>query len=532
MKRLLAPFKNSIKLKTLLVIFGMVTFVLFIQGAWFFKTQLVQTQKVLENHANVIAKVQAESASIPLENIDFIQLESLILSLKNDSDFYEAVVYDDQNQELFRISQDNIEEQPEEMLVTVKNNILSPDQTEITGRVLIQFSQENSIQRIRDILLYTTSISLGILFILMFGLYLALDRFITRPVKEVSTALSNLAEDKTDTHLPDYDQADEIGDMVNAYKTLHQHALRRYELEQQLKLHKENLEVLVEKRTKQMQQAQEMAMENAHKAGMSEVASNVLHNIGNVLTSFNIELSAMCNPLSNDVAPFVKDLKNILEQNKNNLNDFFLNDETGKQIPESIIALCQEIINITKETEEQSSKLKEHLKHINEIIHVQQEYAKDIPVLEQHNISDIVKEAINISTPLVKKMQSKVHTNLTDNAIADVNKARLFNVVVNIIKNGLEAMEKTPQEEREINVEVKKSKQFVKIAISDKGIGIEAEDTDNIFKHGFTTKKTGHGFGLHDCANAIHAMNGDITFSSKGKNQGATFTITLKAHKE
>ena len=52
-------------------------------------------------------------------------------------------------------------------------------------------------------------------------------------------------------------------------------------------------------------------------------------------------------------------------------------------------------------------------------------------------------------------------------------------------------------------------------------------ELDPIFNHGFTTRKDGHGFGLHSCALAAKELGGSLTGESAGPGQGATFTLTL-----
>ena len=75
----------------------------------------------------------------------------------------------------------------------------------------------------------------------------------------------------------------------------------------------------------------------------------------------------------------------------------------------------------------------------------------------------------------------------------------------------------------------KNGKSGVRIQVADNGIGIPAENLTKIFSHGFTTRKDGHGFGLHSGALAAQELGGTLTVFSDGPGKGATFTLDLSA---
>jgi signal transduction histidine kinase len=73
---------------------------------------------------------------------------------------------------------------------------------------------------------------------------------------------------------------------------------------------------------------------------------------------------------------------------------------------------------------------------------------------------------------------------------------------------------------------------LVRISVTDNGVGIRPEHLTHIFEHGFTTRKDGHGFGLHSGAIAAKEMGGSLAVYSAGPDQGATFTLSLPLHQE
>jgi signal transduction histidine kinase len=81
--------------------------------------------------------------------------------------------------------------------------------------------------------------------------------------------------------------------------------------------------------------------------------------------------------------------------------------------------------------------------------------------------------------------------------------------------------------DKQMTVRVANGEGRIKIAISDNGVGIPAENLLRIFNHGFTTRKDGHGFGLHSGALAARELGGSLSVRSGGLGEGATFTLEL-----
>ncbi len=100
-------------------------------------------------------------------------------------------------------------------------------------------------------------------------------------------------------------------------------------------------------------------------------------------------------------------------------------------------------------------------------------------------------------------------------------------IAVNLIKNAMQATEQSDASEKVVRVRVKRENDFVRIDVTDNGVGIAKKNLTSIFQHGFTTKKNGHGFGLHSSANAAREMGGSLSVESEGLGLGATFTLRL-----
>jgi len=108
-----------------------------------------------------------------------------------------------------------------------------------------------------------------------------------------------------------------------------------------------------------------------------------------------------------------------------------------------------------------------------------------------------------------------------------VEKHKVLQILVNLIRNARHACEDSGHPEKRLTIQVRKSASVVRISVTDNGVGIPAENLTRIFNHGFTTRKSGHGFGLHSGAIAARETGGLLTAHSDGPGKGATFTLEL-----
>jgi len=121
---------------------------------------------------------------------------------------------------------------------------------------------------------------------------------------------------------------------------------------------------------------------------------------------------------------------------------------------------------------------------------------------------------------MIEKQYGKIN-------LVRIDKVKLLQVMANILRNAKDAVMESSNKDKIISIKTSIIQDKILIEISDNGIGILPKDTNKIFNYGFTTKKSGHGFGLHTSALAINVMGGKISVSSEGLNKGTIFTIEL-----
>lgn len=281
-------------------------------------------------------------------------------------------------------------------------------------------------------------------------------------------------------------------------------------------------------------QAREMELSRqlviaARQAGMAEIATSVLHNVGNVLNSVNVSATLISERLDNSKMENLKKIAELFEAHKENLTDFLLNDPRGQQV-------FSYFGKLTRYWEEERAWLLKELglltnnvDHIKSIVRMQQSVSGTVGLIEPHVPADILEEALQIDMGTMEKAKIQVVRDYQSRDSIMLDRSRLHQILVNLIHNAKDALmdPNVLQCEKKMVLRVLDQKNSILIQIIDNGIGISPEKLLSIFSFGFTTKKTGHGFGLHSSALAAKEMGGCLTVQSQGLNKGAVFNLEL-----
>ena len=269
-------------------------------------------------------------------------------------------------------------------------------------------------------------------------------------------------------------------------------------------------------------------LESSRHAGMAEVATGVLHNVGNVLNSVNVSSTLICDHVRNSKASRLKDVVLLLNKNTDNLAHFICNDPKGKIIPGYLNSLSERL------SAEQSDLLKElelltkNIEHIKEIVAMQQNYARVSGIIESLSVRNLVEDAMQMNAAALARHGILVSRDYQEVPVIAVDKHKILQILVNLIRNAKYAIDAAAKRDKRISIAIRVNENNkVEISVKDNGIGIAAENLTRIFSHGFTTKRDGHGFGLHSGALAAKEMGGSLTGYSDGPGQGATFVLEV-----
>tara|TARA_R110000868_G_scaffold304437_15_gene565228 strand:+ start:31351 stop:34794 length:3444 start_codon:yes stop_codon:yes gene_type:complete len=269
-------------------------------------------------------------------------------------------------------------------------------------------------------------------------------------------------------------------------------------------------------------------IENAHKAGMADIAAGVLHNVGNILNSVNTSSSLISETLKNSRLKMLTQANKLLSENMDNLEEFILNNPKGKQLLEYYMKLEEPLKAENEELIAQSERLSEKIILINDVIAAQQSYATANTNNDSISLPTIIEDTLVLFTSSIDRHDIKLVKDFERVDLVIGQKTKLIHVLVNFIKNAKESMESIDHDKRLITIKLSQKGDEVRLFFSDTGAGVLPKNLTKIFNQGFTTKEQGHGLGLHSSANYIKDMGGKIEVKSEGENKGTTFIITLK----
>jgi signal transduction histidine kinase/DNA-binding LacI/PurR family transcriptional regulator len=281
----------------------------------------------------------------------------------------------------------------------------------------------------------------------------------------------------------------------------------------------------LENTNRELKAAQEELVDKAHKAGMADIATGTLHNIGNVLNSINTSIHVMKDIVRESPFNDFERANQILIERMEDLENFICHDPRGKKLLQFYLKLEQPFHELRNLLSEHLERLVERINLVNEIIIAQQDYAGVKGIAEEVDITDIIKVALKLLSAMLQKYKITLVTQFQPVPKIFLQRTKVLHILVNLFNNARDAMIRTPDSQKILTIALCQNEDTVQIRITDTGQGIAPELLKSIFAQGFTTKPEGHGFGLHSCANYMAEMGGRIWAESPGPGQGATFVL-------
>ncbi len=298
---------------------------------------------------------------------------------------------------------------------------------------------------------------------------------------------------------------------------------------EQLSDYSRSLELKVEERTRDLRVAQRRLVEQAHEAGMAEMAVGILHNIGNAITPAKVGAALLIRRLKG--SPFYNSLQDIIGQTRKAVQATIVLPEPDK---ERLIKILDLLPGGIKEeydgiVEELHRILSKH-EHIEAIIVLQMRYARLAGDPEEVDVNRILEDALDMLKESIEKRAVQVTSSFAALPLVRIEQAKLLQILVNLIKNAYEAMDEIRPEDRQLILTTSLEPgppADVMISIRDTGVGFMPEDHKRFFTFGFSTKTKGSGFGLHSCANYLRANHGSLSAYSEGLGKGGEFVVRL-----
>jgi signal transduction histidine kinase len=269
-------------------------------------------------------------------------------------------------------------------------------------------------------------------------------------------------------------------------------------------------------------------MDASRHAGMADVATGVLHNVGNVLNSVNVSATLIVERLGSVRTDNLVRAAQMLRDRDGELDRFLTEDPKGRLLPGYFLEVSEQLARDRVDLMAEVELLVRNMEHIKDIVAMQQNYARVSGVIETLNAEELVEDALRMNLGAMERHRITVVRELGAVPPISADKHKVLQILVNLIRNAKYAMDEVQDGERKLTLRIgSRDERTIFIEVLDTGIGIPAENLTRIFSHGFTTRKEGHGFGLHSAALAAQQMGGRLTATSDGPGRGAIFVLEL-----
>ncbi len=302
----------------------------------------------------------------------------------------------------------------------------------------------------------------------------------------------------------------------------------RMSLEKELLDLNATLESRVLERTQELKELNEKIGSIARSAGMAEVASGVLHNIGNVLNSVNVSVTMLREQIRRTKASNLERLVELLNDHQADLPGFFENNEKGRQVPAFLSALSSQLIHENETMLLEIDGLSENIEHIKNVISMQQSYAGSYGVLEKVSMPELIDDALKINKLAKDRETIQIEKKYAELPLVYLDKHKILQIFINLISNARHALIDSGHADKKMSISISVVDNAICIEVTDNGIGIEKDNLSRLFTYGYTNRRDGHGFGLHNSALVANELGGKIEVHSEGAGRGASFVLKLE----
>jgi signal transduction histidine kinase/DNA-binding LacI/PurR family transcriptional regulator len=268
--------------------------------------------------------------------------------------------------------------------------------------------------------------------------------------------------------------------------------------------------------------------EQAHREGMADISTEILHNMGNILNSINVSVGLMKDILNSSSLDDLTRANSLLRSHVNNIGNFIQNHPKSSKLWKFYRKIGESYRDLKNYLLYHLNRLDIKVSSINEIITAQQNYAGVLEMTEELVLSSVLEDALKLHADSINNYQIQITRDYRKISKVSGQRIKLFHILVNIINNAIEAMLETPPEERRLKLIIDADSHGKYIRITDNGCGIPAHLLEKIFEYGYTTKKNGKGMSLHNCAEYMAEMGGRILAESNGPGTGATLVVKFK----
>ncbi len=271
---------------------------------------------------------------------------------------------------------------------------------------------------------------------------------------------------------------------------------------------------------------QQQLVAASRQAGMAEIATTVLHNVGNAMNSINVSTQLVRTSVMRLKMDRIGKIAALLDEHRDNLGEYLAEGERGSQIISLLQGLTAQLDDRRATANKELDGLARHVEHVKAVVRSQQEAAKMGGVVEDVALPSVIDDALQLVQDSLDKHGITVVREEVAMAEVPVDRHRLLQIIANLVGNAAQAL-RSHDGQRQMRICVHEVNTAPQIVVTDSGPGVPAAIGDRIFQYGFTTKRDGHGFGLHASALLAGELGGELRLQPPVEGEGATFVLTL-----
>jgi ligand-binding sensor domain-containing protein/signal transduction histidine kinase len=283
---------------------------------------------------------------------------------------------------------------------------------------------------------------------------------------------------------------------------------------------------IVNAQKKKLEQQIAVLLDKAVAQGKYEIASDVLHDIGNAVVGFGSYLTRIRRLLDEDSPDKLEKLAGFFEAQRKELLSAIGEPKAG-----AVITLLGSIAQTQRHhRDEMRNSITEQLNiisQIQEILNIQRQYISGQESHERKpvNFRTIINDSLSMLFASVDRSSIAVTLDLPEEPpVIKGDRTRLMQLILNVLKNSIEAID-IDAAIKTISLRMHRQDGLLVLQVRDSGKGFDEATAARLFQRGFTTKSSGSGLGLYHCRTIAESHEGAIDLTSDGPGKGAIATI-------
>lgn len=313
---------------------------------------------------------------------------------------------------------------------------------------------------------------------------------------------------------------------------------RERDLTAQLKQHQALLEQRVEERTQELavangelarslaelRRTQSQLVAASRRAGMADVATAVLHDVGNVLTNTSVSAELAATRVRTSACADLAAVVALLKEHARDLPRFLAADPRGKSALAALDRLAAALSADRDEVLGELERLLGSVERIQDIVAAQAAFDTERTVRERCDLAEVVDDVVSLHAERLSQLDVQLEKAIEPHALV-LDRAKLSQVLGHLVENAIDALATAP--ERHLVLRAAAADGRLAIRVEDTGQGIPEADRAKVFNLGFTTREGKRGFGLHHAALAAQDLGGSLRCEGPAAGGGASFVLEL-----